>query len=627
MTATAEHPLPEEAGPRHRDRPTGVARLRLALTPARLAVAVVTAACVALVCATYGFFPGQSQVPLMATYSTGMLTCLHDQGLASLTSWCQATGVPVGAPPLTGLPELYLGWALLLLPGTTAWAVNQATGVLVIALGVCGLLAVLRRWSVPWWLAFGAVLSYFLGPNLLQLNGFAHTFDGFILLPAYVWGALRVLDLTERGRWVLASVAGVLLALVIAFMDGYSYFGAAVVTGFLAVALAVRTWHRGHRGRGVAQAGLWLGSLALAAAAYASYVPSTTLETHPPLDFPARHGVDVTSLLVPSSRYWYPELLGFTPPVMDTWGWADAPPTHYLGYLTVAFAVVAVVATLRGRWTVRWEVVGVALGAVATLVLALGPVLKVGQTEPGLDAALLTLPTSLLYEHVPGFTSLRVSNRWMVTARLCCVLLAALGLTAAWRRLRPRHALAGAAVVAAAALTLVEVLPAPARILDERERSMALVQRLEGGIVAEADRLLRDDELVLMLPSSNDFLADFLVPVVGARSYNVGIDKNHAFSAAAWPDAVRAAVAAYREDGPSALDEVCAVLREDADAVVLPTIDTRNGVLLHSNDPEVEAQRRAWALTAAADERFDAAVGDWLVVLRPAAAGPCAPAR
>jgi len=619
-------PSPDGPARRARHRTRGARLGRLVPDRARALYWLAAAVVVTVVCLAYGFYPGGSQVPLMATYSTGMITCLHDQGLASLTSWCQATGAPAGAPALTGLPELYTEWALSFLPGMTAWRVNQLVGVLVVTLGVAGLLGLLRRWSVPRWIALLAALSYFLGPNLLQLNGFAHTFDGFILLPASLYLAVRVLDLMDRRRWLLAVPAALLVSLLMAFLDGYSYFGGAVVIGFLTLGRALQAWRDGRPGTGVAAGIAWLGALGGAALTYASWAPSSTYEAHPPLDFPARLGVDVASLFLPSSRYLYPDLIGLTPPVQTFWGALDTPPSNYLGYLTVLLAAIGVVAVLRKRRGVRWEVVAVGVAGAVTLLLAFGPTLKIAQYEPGLDASFLTLPTSFLYEHVPGFQSLRVSNRWLVTTRLCVVLLSAVGLAALWRRWGGRLRWRAAAVVLLAVLTLVEVLPEPGRIVDERRESLAKVNYLNGGIVPEAGRLLHDDELVLMLPSTNDFLADYLVPVTGVRSYNVGIDKNHSYAVSAWPDTVLAANAAYKAEGaPGAVEEICAVLAAgDADAVVLPSMDTRNGVLLHNDDAAAENERRLWALQLAEDPRFDATVGDWLVVLRPTAQMTCA---
>src|SRR5262249_24115073 len=110
---------------------------------------------------------------------------------------------------------------------------------------------------------------------------------------------------------------------------------------------------------------------------------------------------------------------------------------------------------------------------------------------------------------------------------------------------------------------------------------------------------------------------------LGARSFNVGIDKNHAVAADSWPQDVVDANLAYGKKEFS--DAVCTVLSGDADAVVLPYMSTRNGVLTFGNDPAVEAQRPAYARRIADDPRFDADVGEWLTVLRARSGGPCAP--
>jgi hypothetical protein len=586
----------------------------------RAAFAAAAAGLLALVLVVYGFVPGLSQVPLMATTTTGLITCLHDQGLASLWSWCMDLGLPLGAPTLTGLPQVYLGWALSYLPGVSAWSAQQLVGALTTVLGGCGAFLLLRRWSVPRWLALLATGSYLLGPNLLQLNGFAFTFNGFILLPAYLWCALRVLDLMTGGRWPLAVTLAVALSLVMAFTDGYSFFAAGAVIGCLVLGWAVQARTRGGQRVPLAGSAAWVASLGGAAAAYAAWAPSGSYTGEPYLESFGQLAVDLATVFVPSGQFLYPSVLGILDQGLPVWGSDVTPPTNYLGILVVATATAGVTAAARRRSATDHEVLAVAAAALLTLVLSLGPTLKVAQIDPGLDASLVTLPNAWLYEHVPGFSSLRATNRWLVATRLCLVLLSAVGLAAAWRRFWQGPVRHRAVVAAVAALAVAEVLPDPAHIVLERRMSVERVRYLDEGIVAEAADLLREDELILMLPSTNDFLANYLVPLAGVRSYNVGIDKNHALSSARWPDAVVAANLSY---GPRAGDLVCTALRREADAVVLPYLDTRGAPLLGQHDPALPVERERWARRLAADPRFDAEIGTWLTVLRPAPRSGC----
>jgi hypothetical protein len=584
-----------------------------------LACAAATAVLVVLV---YGFAPGTSEVTLMATTTTGLITCLHDQGIASLWTWCMDLGLPLGSPSLTGLPQIYVGWALASVPGVSAWAANQVVGCAVALLGLAGGFLLLRRWSVPRWLALAATASYLIGPNLLQLNGFAFTFDGFILLPAYVYAAVRVLDLMRAGRWVVAAGATAALCLLMVFTDGYSFFGAAAIIGCLLVAWAVATWREAGVVPAAAGTLIWLVALAGAALTYAAWSPEDSYGEDPYLETFGQLAVDLVTVVIPTGQFLYPELLGVSDRGLPVWGSDTTPATNYLGFLLLGCAALGAVVAARRRSTVDREVAAVAAAAVVTLVLSLGPTLKVAQLDSGLDASLLTLPTSVLYEHVPGFSSLRATNRWLVATRLCVVLLAAVGLAAAARRARSGPRWRSATVVTVAVLAFVEVLPDPAHVVLERRLSLERVRYLDEGIVAEAGRLLAPDELVLMLPSTNDFLANYLVPLAGVRSYNVGIDKNHALSSATWPPAVRAANLGY---GSDAQDLICAVLRTDADAVVLPYLDTRGAPLLNGDDPDLERHRERVARVLARDPRFDAEIGEWLTVLRPEPDGGCAP--
>jgi hypothetical protein len=210
---------------------------------------------------------------------------------------------------------------------------------------------------------------------------------------------------------------------------------------------------------------------------------------------------------------------------------------------------------------------------------------------------------------------MRVVSRWLVVTRWCLIALAAGGLSLLWRRWRGTSTPRAVAVVLLAVLAMGEIAPNFAKEWEFRQLSIERVEFLRSGILAEADQLVRPGETILILPSNNDFLASYLVPMIGARSYNVGIDKNYALSVSHWPAAVGAARTGY---GPGSADLLCAVLDHDADAIVLPYIDPHNGPLLFGNDPASQARLRAVALGLAKDPRFRAVNGRWMTVLRGA---------
>lgn len=129
--------------------------------------------------------------------------------------------------------------------------------------------------------------------------------------------------------------------------------------------------------------------------------------------------------------------------------WVGKLPTAYPNPLFPgAVALVGALLALALAWRCypRWALYGT-LTALVGLVLSLGP-------ESVVAGRQLTLPYLWLYDHVPGFTSMRDVARFGTVTLLGVQLLAGLGFAAAWERLRPRlparfSLLAGACLLAA----------------------------------------------------------------------------------------------------------------------------------------------------------------------------------
>ena len=617
-------------------RPTRVGQVVVAASWRQASFLVSAATALLYVLFLHGFVPGSSQVPLTALSGAGSIKCLHDQGVASLWTWCMSLGLPIGAPRLTGLPEVYTGWLLSFVPGVNAWAAHQLSSAAFVAIAFAASYALLRRWNAPRWIAVLTTTAYLTALNVVALNGFEYTFLGYILLPAYVYAAIQILGQMEGRRWARAAVTSAALCIFMVFTDGYSFFSAAVVICCLFVAWVWRSIRTVGWRRVVAAAVVWSAAGAGAAVLYSVWVPDGAFRTTSGQATFAALSVDLVSLFVPSNTMLYTAVLGIDRAPSGLWGPPQSIDYNYLGYvcllLGVAFLVASAVNGRRARTgaaasastaaavrvarsrTSEQRAVAVA-GAVA-LFLSFGPVLKIGQTVPELSAAALTLPTAWAYAHVPGISELRAVQRWLVVTRWSVIVLAGGGLTLLWRRWRGASRVRGIAIVIVGILAMVEISPDIAAEVGMREQSVARVAYIRDGIVAEAATMLRKNETIYMLPTGNDFLANYLVPMTGVRSYNVGVDKNFILSAAHWP----ASIVAASVYGPGSADLLCAALKHDADAIVLPYMSPYFGPLLHDNDPAADAERKSVAQSLAQDPRFTADVGQWLTVLR--GAGP-----
>jgi hypothetical protein len=146
------------------------------------------------------------------------------------------------------------------------------------------------------------------------------------------------------------------------------------------------------------------------------------------------------------------------------------------------------------------------------------------------------------------------------------------------------------------------------------------VDYIRNGVVADARRLLRDDERVLFLPSVNDRLADIVIPLTGAVSYNTGGDKNYHLARVAWPASIEGAAVAY--GSPEETQKYCKVLQGDVAAIVLPYISFNEGALMTGDRSVEDLAMKKHALAVAKDDRFTADSGVWMTVLR-SSGRPC----
>jgi hypothetical protein len=570
--------------------------------------------------AMYGFLPGMSQVPLTAIFGTGAIQCLHDQGISSLWTWCMSLGLPVGAPRLTGLPEVYFGWLVSYVPGVDAWTAHQVSKAACFTVAMLGGFLLLRRWGIARWIALGAVVAYLSSVSLVVLNGYPYTLVGYAMVPAFAWATLKSLDHFQAARVARALMMAVGLSLVMVFTEGYAFFGFVLVAGCLTLGWGVARVRAGCWREALLGVGSWLAAMAGSAVLYAVWVPGDAYSTDVPLEYFGLLGVDLATLIAPSSRFLFPGALGIEPPRIEVWG--DAVSANFLGYLTVVLGVVFLALVWRGRRQAdhHAELLAIGVAGVVALILSLGPTLRAGQVDAGLDASLLTLPTAWLYESVPGLSDMRATHRWLIISRLAVIFMAAAGLNLVWERRRNGSWRSVAAVAVVGVFALLETAPSIRGVIGEREGSVDLVAHLRDGIVAEAGVLLHEDELVLMLPSVNDFLANYLVPMAGARSYNVGGDKNYYLSTGVWPADVLAARDHYYQ--PDAADYICRTLNDSVEAVVLPYMDPYAGPLLRVPDVAAAEARTQFARSLAGDARFVADVGEWMVVVR-SSGEPC----
>ncbi len=569
-------------------------------------VAVWTAPPVVLLLAMMGFWPGLSPTPLAWLLGAGNIECTANSGFEQFVSWCDQVGAPIGSPLLSGLPQTYFAAWLTYLPGIDAWDAYRLMSAVCIAAGFAGGYALLRRWTAPVWLSALASYLYLASPSVLLLNGYTFSFHGYILMPAGLWLALKSFDLFGAGRTVVASAITLATAWLLIFTDGYSFIGGAVALLVFGIAWILTPGPS--RKQKIWGSAVWAASLLSGVAAYLLYVPSGS--THPAVGIGVFrfYGVDALTLVLPSPLSWWARNMPWNTTIGRLWGSSDNLFGNYLGIVCLALIVVAIAMGVLRRASPRGrELIALALVGLATLVLSFGPALKIadfandliqGQNVP-LDQTRLWLPTSWLYEYVPGFMDMRATYRTFTVTRFVAVALACLGLAAIWR-LRKQVRLLAPVLAVLLVLDLSVDVPRQIRARAGAHKQMDLVRTQ---ILPDLKTMIQPGEVALILPAGNDFVATALVPFTGGTSYNVGVDKNHDLSRDNWPSQVKSAIANYGK--AAAPDAVCRLLKNGADVIVLSYYSMYQAGVNSATGPIQMANLQKNAQKIAATGRFD----------------------
>jgi hypothetical protein len=568
----------------------------------------------ALVVLLHGLVPGLRQPTVQSHLGQGAVDCLRREGLGALDLRCDRVGLPVGQPFLSGLPQTYLALFVSFLPGVGGGAARTVVDVVIDAASFAACFALARRCGAARVPAIFAAFIYLASLSIIHINGFAATFNGFVLLPVSLLVTLWVIDMVEAEqplqRWAPLALVS---SLVFVFTDGYAFVMACLLSSALIGSWALST------GLPVATRLRTIGAVAaialLAVIAYRIYVPGSAYSAGLPIDVFRSMGADAATFVLPQHTSWWADATGATVDFAGGWGDRSAYRSNYLGIVAVAVASV-VLFHCRKNWILR----ALAAAAIASLLLSLGPSLKLWSLSPTDDGpvgeryympaseARLGLPTSWLYEFLPGFSDMRATYRWVVVVVVVIAISASIGVSLLWQRGRR----VAAALVGV--LVLVDLAPNIPAILESNRGWDRQYEEFVRGPGGEFPNLVLSGERVLFLPAGNDFLANALIGRTESTSYNVGIDKNAAYSQSHWPTDVATAAAAFGGEGSR--DAAASALGESVDVIVVPYFSLRDNAIVWPVSDEVRLGIRDSAESFRTDARFQVLDGNWFSMIR-----------
>ncbi|WP_413725036.1 hypothetical protein [Sodalis sp. RH16] len=414
-------------------------------------------------------------------------------------------------------------------------------------------------------------------PIIWAHNGYSMIELGIALLPFYFLCPLKMFG------WHSGSIAVnwktiflyFVTAVISVFMDGYSFIMFATGTSILFVYTYISCPDRRKLLLKIALP-VHISSFTLAYLLFASYIGKSSFEAYDLSNFRG-WGLDLSFVAIPTrGSLWLFDFFGLSIYRGDELFFGDG------SVWKTTFCLPLVLAGMIAWWLSKKNV-KLATGALAVAVfafyMALGPSLKINSTKPtalsvsqpgqlsaGMPAELAIMPTgsALISKYVPGFNVMRASYRWSALGifALWLLVMVQLATTPKKNRLIWIGVLSGIIV-----FNLPHIMKNWRLAIDSR----VMFQQIDNELVKKLQSTIKKNEVVAFLPYSNDFIANYLAPTAGFKTYNIGGDKNLAEAQKKWPVTL---IGQNLDLSQNNTNQILNLLTAgDADVVVIPYFD------------------------------------------------------
>lgn len=521
-------------------------------------------------------------VPFIASPTLGQAVWTTGFGLSFAESFPPAIfatdfGAPEPAAIAFGLSGAYTAGLFIAagLHPSDAYAAMNAFWLALAFVGAWRLSTLLGLAPTP---SLLAALVWISQPVIWAHSGYSMLSLGFALLPAYLLVAFALMR-GPSGSCVRSgaiAVAYFLACVIAAFMDGYSFMMFAVSASILWLS----TFSAGRKNwqYHIFFAGpVHTFALVCAYVLYTAYVGRSGFEPNG-LDFFRGWGADVSFFVQPSAgQLWIWDQLGLSVARTHQQFFGDASVWQTTFIVPLALTGIAGLLFARTR---PWFAAAMSICVLVGLYMSLGPSLKFWSMKPeevsGLGGLMpaeyagVATGSGWFSENIPGLNNMRASYRWV-----------ALGVLGLWGltvmlmlHLQRRHRI-GILLIVATAL-VISNLPSPLDRWQYYKNNRAMFMQIDADMVADMKAGLVPNELVAFVPWYNDFLANYIAPASGIRTYNIGGDKNLSVARLHWPPTMSQFPMA-RIDPAFANRSVLLLARAEADVIVVPFVDMLRG--------------------------------------------------
>jgi hypothetical protein len=392
---------------------------------------------------------------------------------------------------------------------------------------------------------------------------------GIALLSFYFLASFRLFLIESKTKRITpATIAFYFTAtLVSVFMDGYTFMMFATGASILSLySLVTRPGTRSILIKIALPAHIV--SFVFAYTLFSVYTGRSSFDAQP-IDVFRAYGLDLSFIAIPPEKlFWLPDLLGFSLKRIDA---------LYFGDWSVWSSTFALPVLLLGTlawWRTRHLAkiaTGVLLIAIFSFYMALGPSLKINSTksetlhlESGKmpsEAAVAPTGSKWISQKLPGFKVMRASYRWLA---LCIFALWFLIMICVSRVNEGNRRIWLLGLLALISLNLPIFQIRWRDSINYRD----MFQYIDHDLVTTLRQHIRPAETVAFIPWGNDFIANYIAPKTGFRTFNIGGDKNLSIAQLGWSSEMLALGEKFSAD--KAPVAVKMLIDGNADVLVLP---------------------------------------------------------
>ncbi|MCC4633021.1 hypothetical protein [Xanthomonas dyei] len=471
-----------------------------------------------------------------ALWTTGFATSYANQDLPGI--FAHDIGIPGRAAIRFGLSGAWPTAVLIKLgfPPEAAYSAMIACWLSIAFVGcyrICVLLGNSR------WPSLAAALAWITMPVIWAHSGYSMLGLGIALLPTYMMSAISLIYAKGRPQRSPAFLLHLLVSIVAAFMDGYTFVMFGLAAAAITLTFAFNQIRASRLSTAIYPPLAHALALGLAYLLYRAFIGNSVVAPAP-TEFFRAWGMDLSYAVIPTSGLqWLPDLLRFNESRTLSSQFGDASVWESTFCLPLLLACILAIAFKKDRYSPLL----ITLVAVATFgfYMALGPSVKLhsanfhneASTMMSAERAVISTGNRILSENLPGFREMRASYRWIALCMCCCWMIIVL-LIPKWSACKQRHL-----ALMVWGLIVAFNLPHPKAHFQKGRAYLAAFQDMKQRLQVPLSKDINRGEIVVFLPYRNDFLATYLAPTLGFKTYNIGGDKNLVTAKLTWPNPIK----------------------------------------------------------------------------------------